>query len=393
MSEVVIVEALRTPVGRRNGVLSGVHPADLLGAVQKEAVERSGVDPSLVGQVIGGCVSQIGEQSINVARTAWLTAGLPFTVPASTIDAQCGSAQQATALAAGLIASGKIEVAIGGGVESMSRIPLGSSASIPEFGNPTPDSYEDHYERTTQFEGAERIAEKYGIGRKDTDQFGLRSQQLAQAAWSEGRFDGQVVPIDAPVVDKERNPSGERQRVDRDQGLRETTLEGLEGLKPVAGPDGVHTAGSSSQISDGASAIVLASAEMAKELGLTARARIVDTCLVGSDPELMLTGPIPATKLILERNGMTIDDLDVIEVNEAFASVVLAWEQELKPDMSRVNPNGGAIALGHPVGGTGGILIAKALAELERTDKSIGLVTMCCGGGLGTGMLIERVQQ
>ena len=391
MSEVVIVEALRSPVGRRNGVLSGVHPADLLGAVQREAVARGGVAPEAVGQVLGGCVSQIGEQTINVTRAAWLSAGLPYTVASTTVDAQCGSAQQATALAAALIAAGVVEVAMGGGVESMSRIPLGSSASVPEFGNPTPDSYEQHYERTTQFEGAERIAEKYGIGRKDTDEFGLRSQQLAAAAWAEGRFDGQIVPIDAPVVDKERNPSGERQLVDRDQGLRETTLEGLAGLKPVARPDGVHTAGTASQISDGASAVLLASAAMASELGLTARARIVDTCLVGSDPELMLTGPIPATRLILERNGLTIDDLDVIEVNEAFASVVLAWERELKPDMSKVNPNGGAIALGHPVGGTGGILIAKALAELERTDTTLGLVTMCCGGGLGTGMLIERV--
>ena len=391
MSEVVIVEALRTPVGRRNGVLSGVHPADLLGAVQKEAVVRSGVDPALVGQVLGGCVSQIGEQTINVARAAWLSAGLPFSVAATTVDAQCGSAQQATALAAALIAAGTVDIAIGGGVESMSRIPLGSSASIPEFGTPTPDSYEKFYERTTQFEGAERIAERWGISREDTDEFGLRSQQLAAAAWAEDRFAGQIVPIDAPVVDKERNPSGERQIVERDQGLRETTIEGLAGLKPVARPDGVHTAGTSSQISDGASAVLLASAEKASELGLRARARIVDTCLVGSDPELMLTGPIPATRLMLERNGLKIDDLDTIEINEAFASVVLAWQREFDPDMSRVNPNGGAIALGHPVGGTGGILIAKALAELERTDKTLALVTMCCGGGLGTGMLIERI--
>jgi acetyl-CoA C-acetyltransferase len=392
MSEVMIVEALRTPVGRRNGVLSGVHPADLLGAAQKEAVTRSGVDPSLVGQVLGGCVSQIGEQTINVTRAAWLSAGLPAGVAATTVDAQCGSAQQATALAAALVAAGTVDVAIGGGVESMSRIPLGSSASFPELGHPTPDSYEQHFERTTQFEGAERIAEKWSISRQETDEFGLRSQRLAAAAWAEGRFDDQIVSVDAPVVDKERIPSGERQVVDRDQGLRETTIEGLEALKPVARADGVHTAGTSSQISDGASAVLLASAEKAAELGLRARARIVDTCLVGSDPELMLTGPIPATKLILERNGMSLDELDVIEVNEAFASVVLAWEREFEPDMTKVNPNGGAIALGHPVGGTGGMLIAKALAELERTDGTFGLVTMCCGGGLGTGMLIERVR-
>jgi acetyl-CoA C-acetyltransferase len=391
MSDVVLVEALRTPVGRRNGVLSGVHPSDLLGDVQKALVARSGIDPAEVGQVIGGCVTQLGDQSQNITRTAWLSAGLPLTTPATTIDAQCGSSQQATALAAGLVASGTVDVAIGCGVEAMSRVPMGSAASQPEFGSPMNPRYEEHYEITSQFEGAERIAEKWGITRRDTDEFGLRSQQLTHVAWSERRFDGQLVPIDAPVVDKERNPNGERQLVDRDQGLRETTMEALEALKPVARPDGVHTAGSASQISDGASAVLLSTSEKASELGLKARARIVDTCLIGSDPELMLTGPIDATRRILGRNGMTIDDVDVIEVNEAFASVVLAWERELGPDMDRVNPNGGAIAIGHPIGGTGGLLIAKTVAELERSDKQFGLVTMCCGGGLGTGMLLERV--
>jgi acetyl-CoA C-acetyltransferase len=391
MSDVVIVEALRTPVGRRNGWLSGVHPSDLLARVQKEAVDRSGIDPAEIGQVIGGCVGQVGEQSLNITRNAWLSAGLPISAPASTVDAQCGSSQQATALAAALVASGIVDVAMGCGVEGMSRIPMGSSAKDPELGHPITSEYEKHYEWTSQFEGAERIAEKWGITRKDTDEFGLRSQQLAHAAWSEHRYDSQLVPIDAPVVDKERNPSGESQVVDRDQGLRETTLEGLESLKPVARPDGVHTAGSASQISDGASAVLLMTPEKASELGLKVRARIVDTCLTGSDPELMLTGPIGATQRILERNGMTMNDIDVVEINEAFASVVLAWERELKPDMDRVNLNGGAIALGHPLGGTGGILISKTVAELERSDKQYGLVTMCCGGGLGTGMLIERV--
>jgi acetyl-CoA C-acetyltransferase len=391
MSDVVIVEALRTPVGRRNGWLSGVHPSDLLAKVQKEAVDRSGIDPAEIGQVIGGCVGQVGEQSLNITRNAWLSAGLPISAPATTVDAQCGSSQQATALAAGLVAAGIVDVAMGCGVEAMSRIPMGSSAKDPELGHPITDEYQEHYEWTSQFEGAERIAEKWGITRRDTDEFGLRSQQLAHQAWSEHRYDSQLVPIDAPVVDKERKPSGERQFVDRDQGLRETTIEALESLKPVARPDGVHTAGSASQISDGASAVLLATPEKASELGLKVRARIVDTCLTGSDPELMLTGPISATQRILERNGMTMDDIDVIEINEAFASVVLAWERELKPDMDRVNLNGGAIALGHPLGGTGGILIAKTVAELERSDKQYGLVTMCCGGGLGTGMLIERV--
>jgi acetyl-CoA C-acetyltransferase len=293
-----------------------------------------------------------------------------------------------------------VEVAVGCGTEAMSRVPMGSTTRNG-LGRPLPDSYS--YEATTQFEGAERIAEQWGITRQDTDEFGLRSQQLAHAAWSQGRFDGQIVAIDAPVSAESPNPPNvsqddpekrrpdRRHRVDRDEGLRETSLEALAKLKPVARPDGIHTAGTSSQISDGASAVLLAKPERAAELGLTPKARIVDVCLVGSDPVLMLTGPIEATRTLLKRNGMTLDDIDLVEINEAFASVVLAWQRELDPDMDRVNPNGGAIALGHPLGATGGILIAKAVHELERADLQTALVTMCCGGGLGTGMILERV--
>jgi acetyl-CoA C-acetyltransferase len=376
MSQVMVVDAVRTPIGRRNGALSGLHPADMLGTVQRAVLERAGLDPAEVGQVIGGCVGQVGEQTMNVTRTAWLAAGLPETVAATTIDTQCGSSQQATALAAALVASGTVDVALACGVESMSRIPM-SATSHNGFGTPYPPAYESRYDATTQFEGAERIARRWGITRRDTEELGLLSQHRAQAAWSEQRFDGQVVAVGAALV--------------RDEGLRETTLDGLAALKPVAGPDGVHTAGTASQISDGASAVLLSSAERAAALGLRPRARIVDSVLVGSDPELMLTGPIPATRTLLERNDLALDDLDLIEINEAFASVVLAWQRELDADMERVNVNGGAIALGHPLGATGGVLIAKAVHELERADKEMALITMCCGGGLGTGMVVERV--
>ena len=387
MTDVVVIDAVRTPIGRRNGGLSGMHPAQLLGEVQRELVARTGVDPTAIGQVIGGCVDQVGEQTQNVTRTAWLSAGLPMSVAATTVDTQCGSSQQATALAAALVGSGAVDVAVGCGVESMSRIPMGSTTHNG-FGRPLPPGYDQHYEETTQFEGAERIADRWGITRRDAEELGVLSQQRAHAAWSRRRFDVQVVPIDAPLP--EGDGDGTR-RVERDEGLRETSLEALAGLKPVARPDGVHTAGTSSQISDGASAVLLTTPERAAELGLEPMARIVDTCLVGSDPELMLTGPIPATRALLERNGMTMDDIDLVEINEAFASVVLAWQRELDADMDRVNVNGGAIALGHPLGATGGVLIAKAVHELQRADRETALITMCCGGGLGTGMVLERV--
>ena len=389
VTDVVVVEAVRSPLGRRNGGLATVHPVELLGAVQRAAVERAGIDPDAVGQVIGGCVTQTGEQTFDIARSAWLTAGLPIEVAGTTVDAQCGSSQQATNLAAGLIAAGVVDVALACGVESMSRVPLGVAVSNGP-GRPLPKAYFDRFEYTSQFEAAERIAEKWGISREDCDRFGLQSQERAQAAWAEGRFEREVLPIDAPDVE-DGKPTGTTHRVARDEGLRETSLEALAALKPVARPDGVHTAGTSSQITDGAAAVLLASADRAQELGLTARARVVDQCLVGVDPVLMLTGPIDATHRLLARTGMGMDDMDTVEINEAFASVVLAWERELHPDTARVNPNGGAIALGHPVGATGARLVTTALHELERTDGHFGLVTMCCGGGLGTGTIIERL--
>jgi acetyl-CoA C-acetyltransferase len=392
MTEVVIVEAVRTPVGRRNGGLSSVHPADLLATVLREAVDRSGVDPAEVGQVVTGCVGQVGEQSFNIGRTAWLTAGLPQTTAVTTVDTQCGSSQQATNVATALVASGVVDVAVASGVELMSRIPIGSNSSKKlGLGVPIPKTYFPQYEFTSQFEGAERIADKWGVTRADADAFGLASQQRAATAWAEGRFDTQIVGIDAPDLDDEGKPTGTTHRVERDEGLRETTAEALAGLKPVARPDGVHTAGSSSQISDGAAAVVLMSADKASSLGLRPRARIVDTCLVGVDPILMLTGPIDATQRLLARTGMALSDIDLVEINEAFASVVLAWQRELGADPERTNPNGGAIALGHPLGGTGAILMTKALHEVERSDLSTALVTMCCGGGLGTGTIIERI--
>ncbi len=392
MTEIVIIDAVRTPVGRRGGELSTMHPADLLAVAQKAVIERSGIDPAEVGQVVGGCVSQVGEQAFNIARTAWLSAGLPLSVAATTVDTQCGSSQQATNLASSLVGSGAVDAAVACGVEVMSRVPIGSSGRKDfGLGIPIPRSYFPQYEMTSQFEGAERIAEKWNITRDDTDAFGLRSQQLAAQAWDEDRFATQIVPVDAPDLDDDGKPTGTTHTVTRDGGLRDTTLEALQGLKPVAREDGVHTAGSSSQISDGAAAVLLMSAEKAAELGLTPKARIVDTCLVGVDPVLMLTGPIDATQHLLERTGLTMDDIDVTEINEAFASVALAWQKELNADPDTVNPNGGAIALGHPLGGTGAVLLTKALHELERTDKRLGLVTMCCGGGLGTGTIIERV--
>jgi acetyl-CoA C-acetyltransferase len=391
MAGVVIVEAVRTPIARRNGGLSTVHPADLLGAAVSEVVGRSGIDPAEVEQVVGGCVSQVGEQSFNITRTAWLSAGLPLGTAASTVDSQCGSSQQATNVATSLVASGVVDVAIACGVELMSRVPIGSNSSKQlGLGVPIPKTYFPRYEFTSQFEGAERIADKWGITRDDTDEFGLLSQQRAARAWAEGRFDAQVVPVDAPDVDDDGKPTGTTHHVARDEGLRDTNPEALAGLKPVARPDGVHTAGSSSQISDGAAALLMMTPDKAAELGLRARARVVDTCLVGVDPILMLTGPIDATQRLLARTGRALTDFDLVEINEAFASVVLAWQRELGADLDRTNPNGGAIALGHPLGATGTFLMTKAVHELERTDGSTALITMCCGGGLGTGTIIER---
>jgi acetyl-CoA C-acetyltransferase len=388
---VVIVDAVRTPVGRRNGGLSTLHPGETLGLVQKAIIERSGIDPAIVEQVVGGNVSQVGEQSFNITRTAWLAAGLPLTTAATTVDTQCGSSQQATGLATSLLGSGVVDVAIACGVEAMSRVPIGSNSRKElGLGVPIPKTYFDNYEMTSQFEGAERIADKWNITRADTDAWGLASQERAIRAWNEDRFAGQYIEVDAPEVNEAGEVIGTR-RVSKDEGLRETTLEKLSTLKPVARPDGVHTAGNSSQISDGAAALLMMTEEKAKALGLKARARVVDTCLVGVDPVLMLTGPIDATQRLLERNNLKIGDIDVFEINEAFASVVLAWAKEVGADLERTNPNGGAIALGHPLGATGAFLVTKALNELERTGGRYGLISMCCGGGLGTGTLIERI--
>jgi acetyl-CoA C-acetyltransferase len=359
--------------------------------VLRELVGRSGIDPAEVGQVVTGCVSQVGEQSFNIGRTAWLSAGLPLTTAATTVDTQCGSSQQATNLATSLVGSGVVDVAVACGVELMSRVPIGANSSKKlGLGVPIPKTYFGQYEFTSQFEGAERIADKWGITRADTDAFGLASQQRAAAAWAEGRFDTQVLPVDAPDVDDDGAPTGTTHRVERDEGLRDTTGEALANLKPVARPEGVHTAGNSSQISDGAAAVLVTTADKAAALGLTPRARVVDTCLVGVDPVLMLTGPIDATQRLLARTGMAIGDIDLFEINEAFASVVLAWQREVGADPERTNPNGGAIALGHPLGATGAFLVTKALHELERSDGSTALVSMCCGGGLGTGTILER---
>jgi len=386
MRDVYIIEATRSPIGKRGGPLSAVQPADLLGMIQSAAIARAGIDPSQIGQVIGGCVSQIGEQCFNVSRLAWLSQGLPMEVAATTIDSQCGSSQQATSLAHGLIGSGIEDVVMACGIEMMTRVPLGSNMA---GGSPMTQNYLDHYEATSQFGGAEMIADEYGISRDDCDQFGLRSQTLANEAWEAGRFDREVVPIEAPELGEDGSPTGGSVIVDRDGGLRETTIEKLRELKPVPG-NNLHTAGSSSQISDGASAVILASEDAVKALGVKPRARIAASALVGCDPVSMLKGPIPATEKVLKTTGLKIDEIDVFEVNEAFASVVLAWQKACEVPVDRVNPNGGAIALGHPTGCTGARLITTALHELERIGGRNALISMCCGGGLGTGTILER---
>ena len=394
MHEVVIVEAGRSPIGKRNGSLAGTHPADMLGPVMMEVIKRAGISSADVGQVVGGCINKVGAQAMNITRTAWLSHGGAEEVAATTVDAQCGSSQHAVNTAHALIASGVEDVVLACGVEAMSLLPIGSDAFAGKkagLGSPMSRTYFDHYEFVSQFEGAERIADKYEISREDTDRFGLESQERAAVAVAEGRFETQMIPVEAVVLDAEGNKTDERITVTRDEIPRDTSLEKLAQLKPVAREDGVHTAGSASQIADGASAVLMMSAEKAAELGVTPLARVLQTALVGCDPVLMLEGPIPATKKVLEREGITVDDVDVFEINEAFASVVLAWEKELSPDMAKVNPNGGAISLGHPLGGTGCFLTTKAVHELQRTGGRYGVITMCCGGGLGTGTLIERV--
>ena len=380
MGTAVIVEAARTPIGRRGGALAGLHPAELLGGIQVALLDRAGLDPAAVEQVAGGCVTQAGEQSSNVTRTAWLHAGLPYQAGCLTLDAQCGSAQQAAHLVAGLIAADAIGVGIACGVEAMSRVPLGTAARA-DAGSPRPDSWD--IDLPNQYVAAERIAQRRGLSRADVDAFGLRSQTLAQAAWAQGRFDREVVPVKAP------GEPGTRV-VDRDEGLRETSLAALALLRPVV-PDGLHTAGTSSQISDGAAAVLLASADRARALGLRPRARILAPVLVGAEPYYHLDGPVAATQRVLAAAGMTIADIDLFEVNEAFASVVLSWLAVHEPDPDRVNVNGGAIALGHPVGSTGARLLTTALHELERRGAGTALITMCAGGAMATATIIERL--
>jgi acetyl-CoA acetyltransferase family protein len=382
--EVVIVEAARTPIGRghpEKGYYKDVHPSNLLAKVYGELFERSGVDPAETGDVVTGCAQQFGEQGVNIGRNAWLEAGLPIETPATTIDRQCGSAQQAVNFAAALIATGVHDVAIGSGVEHMGHISFADGYEVmKEHGNPFSPELLERYDLIPQGLSAEMIADKWEIPRSELDELGVRSQELAAKATEEGRFEREVVPFSV---------NGDTYVTD--QGLRETTLEGLAKLKPAFKEDGKITAGNSSQVSDGAAGVLLMAREKADALGLKPRARIYDQTTVGVDPVIMLTGPIPATEKLLERNGMAMDDIDLVEINEAFASVVAAWRRELEPDMDRVNVNGGAIALGHPLGSTGARLITTLLHEMERTDKEMGLVTMCCGGGLGTSTLIQRI--
>jgi acetyl-CoA acyltransferase len=383
--EVVIVDAVRTPVGRghpEKGIYKDLHPSNLLARTFTELFSRVEIDPAEVEDVIGGCVQQFGEQAYNITRNAWLEAGLPETTPATTVDRQCGSGQQSVNFAAALIASGVHDVAVGCGVEHMGHISFADGFQvIGEHGQPFTPELLERYNLIPQGLSGEMIAEKWEIPRSELDEIGLRSQQRAAAATEQGRFEREMVPIQV---------NGDTYMTD--QGIRpETTLEGLAGLKPAFKEDGRITAGNSSQVSDGAAAVLLMTREKAEALGLKPRARIYDQTTVGVDPVIMLTGPIPATEKILARNSMAMDDVDLVEINEAFASVVAAWQRELDPDMDRVNVNGGAIAIGHPLGSTGARLTTTLLHELERSDKSLGLVTMCCGGGLGTGTLIERV--
>jgi acetyl-CoA acetyltransferase family protein len=383
--DVVIVEAARTPIGRghpEKGYYKDTHPNELLGKAYTAVIERSGIDPSEVEDVITGCVQQVGEQAFNVGRNAWLQAGLPMETPATTVDRQCGSAQQAVNFGAALVASGVHDVVIGSGVEHMGHVPFSVGFETQgKYGAAFAPELMERYQLVPQGLSAEMIADKWEIPRSELDELAVRSHRLAHQATEEGRFERETIPFQV---------NGDTYVTD--QGIRPgTSLEKLAELKPVFKEDGKITAANSSQISDGAAAVLLMSADKAKALGLTPRARVKDQTTVGVDPVIMLTGPIPATQKLLDRNKMSISDIDLIEINEAFAPVVAAWRREHSPDMDRVNVNGGAMALGHPLGSTGARLITTLLHELERSDKEVGMVTMCCGGGLGTGTLIERV--
>lgn len=388
MSRAVIIDAVRTPIGKRNGWLSGLHATHLLAAAQTEVIKRAGIEPELVEQIVGGCVTQAGEQGSNITRNAWLSTGLPYTVAATTVDSQCGSSQQANHMIAALIETGAIDIGVACGIEAMSRVPLGANVMNG------PGSYKTEPwpwdQAVSQFQAAQRIAENRGLSREDVDGLGLVSQQKAARAQEEGRFDREIVEVEAPILGEDGEPTGDTRVVSKDQGPRDTTAEGLAGLKPIE-EGGIHTAGNSSQISDGAAAVLWASEEKANELGLKPRARIISQVLVGSDPYYLLDGPADATKKVLEKAKMSMSDIDIFEVNEAFASVVLSWAKVHEPDMDHVNVNGGAIALGHPVGATGSRLITTALHELERSDKTTALISMCCGGALATGTILERL--
>jgi acetyl-CoA acyltransferase len=395
MATAVIVDAVRTAGGKRNGKLSGWHPADLAAETLKALVERNDLDPGLIDDVIMGCVMQVGSQSLNIGRNAVLSAGFPESVPSTTVDRQCGSSQQSAHFAAQGVISGAYDIAIAAGIEVMSTTPMGASVtpgSFP-FGPGVIGRYAGQGGLVPQGISAELIADKWNLSREDLDAFGARSQQLALQAREEGRFDNEIIPVKAMPRDKE---TGELIATDEivtaDEGIRPgTTVETLANLKPAFKPDGKVTAGNSSQITDGASAVLIMSEEKANALGLTPRARFHTFALAGVDPIMMLTGPIPATHKVLERSGLEMDDIDLVEINEAFASVVLAWEKELHPDMDRVNVNGGAIALGHPLGCSGAKLLATLVNELERTGGRYGLQTMCEGGGLANATIIERL--
>jgi acetyl-CoA acyltransferase len=385
--EALVVEAVRTPIGRAHpekGAYRDTHPNTLLMECLRALVDRTGIDPADVEDVIAGCTAPFGEQSRNIARNAWLQAGYPVEVPAITIDRRCGSAQSAIAYASALVASGTHDLVIAGGVEHMHHVPINSPLKVQElFGSPWPQELLDRFEFVPQGESAELIADRWAIGREEMDALAVESHHRADVATRQGRFASEIVPI-----------TTEHGVISSDQGIRpQTNLEDLAGLKTPFRRDGRGriTAATSSQLSDGAAAVLIASPAAVERYGLKPRVRIVDQVTVGVDPIIMLTGPIPATRKLLDRTGMSIGDFDLMEVNEAFASVVLAWQRELEPDMDHVNVNGGAMALGHPVGSTGARLFATIIAEMERRDVSTGLVTMCCGGGLGTGAVIERV--
>ncbi len=387
MHKPVIVEAVRTPIGKRNGWMSGFHATELLALSQKGVVERAGIDPKEIEQIVGGCVTKAGEQSFNITRNAWLAAGMPYETAGTTVDCQCGSSQQANNFIHGIMSAGFIEVGIACGIEAMSRVGLGAE-SLNGPGSSRPPDFP--WDMPDQFAAAERIAEKRGITRQDVDALGLRSQQNAARAQREGRFEREILPVDAPVIGEDGQPTGEKRRVTSDQGPRSSTPEGLAKLNPVL-PDGMHTAGNSSQISDGSATVLWMTEERARAAGLRPRARIKAQVLVGSDPYYHLDGPVDSTFKVLKQAGMSMSDIDLFEVNEAFASVVLSWASVHKPDLDRLNVNGGAIALGHPVGATGSRLITTALHELERSDQNVALVAMCCGGALATATILERI--